>query len=142
MRDDSSMKKVPFAFQNAVRKVYFDLLRRFVEDQRLILNLENYKEDVILSSGFLREPAVVAIIDSHSPWGEPDDLTNEFTPRGLNTRTYNGLKIIIKNFRYRERIEKIAENMRRNLEEDVIVKEMLGDEDVKKKTTNYVGIRQ
>lgn len=66
------MKKVPFAFQNAVRNAYFNLLRKSVRDQRLTLNLENYKEDVILSEGFLRPPAIVAIIDSHSPWGEPE----------------------------------------------------------------------
>lgn len=132
------MKKVPFAFQNAVRNAYFNLLRKSIRDQRLTLNLENYKEDVILSEGFLRPPAIVAIIDSHSPWGEPDDLTNEFSPRGLNGRTYYGLKIIIKNFRYREQIEKIADNMKRNLEEDVIVKEMFDDEGIKKKTTNCV----
>lgn len=117
------MKKVPFAFQNTVRKVYFDILRRFTEDQGLYLNLVNYKDDVILSTGFLREPAVVAIIDSHSPWGEPDSLTNENTPRGINGRTYDGLKIIVKNFRYRDRIKKIVENMKNNLEEDVIIED-------------------
>ena len=78
------------------------------------MNLENYKDDVILSEGFLRSTAIVAIIDSHSLWGEPDSLTNENTPRGLNGRTYDCLKIVLKNFRYRERIEKIADNMRRN----------------------------
>lgn len=117
------MKKVPFAFQNTVRKVYFDILRRFTENQGLYLNLVNYKDDVIISTGFLREPAVVAIIDSHSPWGEPDDLTNENTPRGVNGRTYDGLKIIVKNFRYRDRIKKMADNMKNNLEEDVIVED-------------------
>lgn len=117
------MKKVPFIFQNTVRKVYFDLLRRFTEDTGLTLDLENYKDDVILSVGFLRSPAIVAIIDSHSSWGEPDSLTNENTPRGLNGRTYDGLKIILKNFRYKERIEKIANNMKNNLEEEVIVEE-------------------
>lgn len=43
------MTKVPFAFQDAVRNVYFGLLERFVEDAGLTLNLEKYKEDVILS---------------------------------------------------------------------------------------------
>lgn len=117
------MKKVPFAFQNAARRVYFDILRRFTEDAGLILNLEYNKEDVILSTGFLREPAVVAIIDSHSSWGEPDGLTNENTPRGINGRTYDGLKIILKNHRYRERIEKIANSMKNNLEEEVTVED-------------------
>lgn len=125
------MKKVPFAFQSAVRRVYFDLLKRFTEDQGLYLNLENYKEDVIISLGFIRDPVVVAIIDSHSPWGEPNDLTNEDTPRGLNCRTYDGLKIIIGNNRYREKIDKIADDMKRNLEEDVIVKESSDDEKIK-----------
>lgn len=87
----------------------------------MTLDLENYKDDVILSVGFLRSPAIVAIIDSHSLWGEPDSLTNENTPRGVNGRTYDGLKIIVKNFRYRDRIKKIVENMKNNLEEDVIV---------------------
>ena len=118
------MKKVPFAFQSTVRRVYFDLLKRFVEEEGLTLNLENYGEDVIISMGFLRPPAIVATIDSHSSWGEPNDLTNEITPKGLNGRTYDGLKITIKNFRYRERIEKIADNMRRHLAEDVIIEEM------------------
>lgn len=122
------MKKVPFAFQNTVRKVYFDLLRRFTKDAGLTLDLEYHKDDVIISEGFLRSPAIVAIIDSHSPWGEPDSLTNENTPRGINGRTYDGLKIIIKNFRYRDRIEKIANNMKNNLEEDVIIRELHHDE--------------
>lgn len=117
------MKKVPFAFQNSVRRVYFDLLRRFTEDAGLALDVENYKDDVIISEGFLRSPTVVAIIDSHSSWGEPDGLTNENTPRGINGRTYDGLKIIIKNFRYKDRIEKIANNMKNNLEEEIIVED-------------------
>ena len=121
------MKKVPFAFQNSVRRVYFDLLKRFTDDQGLCLSLD-YKEDVILSSRFLRDSTVVAIIDSHSPWGETNDLTNESTPRGLNGRTYDGLKILVRDNRYREKIDKIADNMKRNLEEDVIVKEISDDE--------------
>ena len=116
------MAKVPYAFQNAVRNVYFNLLRRFVENEGLTLDLEHHKEDVIISTGYLRSPAVVAIIDSHSQWGEPNDLTNESTPRGLNGRTYEGLKIITKNYRYRQRIENIADNMKKSLEEDVITK--------------------
>lgn len=123
------MKKVPFAFQNSIRNVYFNLLKRSVEDAGLTLNLGNYKDDVIISCGYLRPPEVVAIIDSHSPWGEPDDLTNEHTPRGLNGRTYDGLKIIIKNLRYRDKIEKFADNMKRQLEEDVTV-EQVSDNDV------------
>lgn len=117
------MKKVPFAFQNTVRCVYFNLLKRFAEEEGLYLDLENQKEDAIMSTGFLISPTIVAIIDSHSPWGEPDGLTNENTPRGINGRTYDGLKIIVKNFRYRDRIKKIVENMKNNLEEDVIVEE-------------------
>lgn len=122
------MKKVPFAFQNAVRGTYFNLLKKFTGDEGLTLDLDHYGEDVIISCGYLRPPAVVAIIDSHSTWGEPDDLTNEHTPRGLNKRTYNNLKIIVKNYRYRERIEKFADNMRRQLEEDVIVEQILNEE--------------
>ena len=125
------MKKVMFAFQSAVRNVYFNLLRRYVEEEGLTLNLENYKEDVILSEEFLRSPVIVAIIDSHSSWGEPNDLTNEFTPRGPNGRTYDGLKIIIKNNRYRQKIEKIADRLKRNLEEDIIIKEISDDEKFK-----------
>lgn len=125
------MKKVPFAFQETVRNVYFSLLKRFIEDVGLTLNLENYKEDVILSEGLLRQPEIIAIIDSHSPWGEPNDLTNEITPRGFNGRTYDGLKIIIKNNRYRQQIEKIADNMRRQLGEDVTIKEASDDENIK-----------
>ena len=115
------MKKVPLAFQNAVRNIYFDILRKFIEEEGLTLNLENYGEDVILSEGFLRSPAIVAIIDSHSSWGEPNDFTNESTPRGLNGRKYDGLKIIIKDNRYRQRIDKIADNLKRHLAEDVIM---------------------
>lgn len=124
LRRKVNMTKVPFAFQNAVRGTYFNLLRMFVENEGLILDLEHCKEDVIISAGHLGLRAVVAIVDSHSPWGESNDLTNEYTPRGLNGRTYNGLKIVIKNFRYRQRIEKVADNMKRSLEEDVIVEEM------------------
>lgn len=116
------MKKVPYAFQNAVRGVYFNLLRRFVEDEELVLDLENYKEDAILSNRFLRFDEIVAIIDSHSAWGEPNDFTNENTPRGLNERTYDGLMIILKNEKYRKKINNIVDNMKRQLEEDVIVK--------------------
>ena len=117
------MKKVPFVFQNSVRNVYFSILRKFIEEEGLTLNLENYDEDVILAEGFLREPAIIATIDSHSSWGAPNDLTNESTPRGLNGRTYDGLKIIIKNNTYRQRIYKIVDNLKRNLAEDVIVKD-------------------
>lgn len=115
------MKKVPFAFQDAVRNVYFELLRKFIEDTGLTLNIEKYKEDVILSEKLVKSPTIVAVIDSHSPWGEPNDLTNELTPRGLNNRTYDGLKIIIKDNRYKQQIEKIADNMRMQLAEDVSV---------------------
>jgi len=118
------MTKVPFAFQNAVRNVYFELLEGFVEEVGLTLNLEKYKEDVILSKGLVEPPTIVAIVDSHSPWGEPNDLTNEFSQRGLNNRTYDGLKIVIKDNRYKQQIEKIADNMRRQLAEDVTIKEM------------------
>jgi hypothetical protein len=117
------MKKVPYAFQNVVRKVYFDLLRRFIEDEGLILDLENYHEDAILARRHLRSPEIVAIIDSHSPWGTPDAFTNECTPRGLNERMYDELKIIVENSKYREKIEKIADNASRQLEEKVIVKD-------------------
>lgn len=123
MENDHNMKKVPFAFQNTVRKVYFDLLKRFIEDQGLCLDLEHYAEDAIISSHFLRDTVTIATIYSHSPWGEPNDLTNEST-----SRTYNGLKIIIWNSRYREKIDKIADNMKRHLEEDVIVEEMSDEE--------------
>ncbi len=122
------MKKVPFVFQSATRKVYFDLLKRFIEDQGLRLDLKHYQEDVIIFSSFLRDPLIVATIDSHSPWGEPDDLTNEVTHGGANGRTYDGLKTMIWNNRYREKIDKIADNMKRNLEEDVIVEEMSDEE--------------
>lgn len=115
------MKKVPYAFQDAVRNVYFNLLKRFVEDEGLSLDLENFDEDAIISPRFLREPIIVAIIDSHSHWGTPGAFTNENTPRGLNERTYNGLKIIIKNNRYKDKIDKIADLSKRWLEEDVIV---------------------
>jgi hypothetical protein len=122
------MKKVIYAFQNAVRKVYFGLLRRFVEDEGLILDLENYHEDAILATRFLRSSEIVAIIYSHSPWGTPDAFTNEDTPRGLNERTYDELKIVLENSKYREKIEKIADNMSRWLEEKVIVNDKCNEE--------------
>ena len=115
------MKKVPYAFQDSVRTVYFNLLKRFVEDEGLSLDLENFDEDAIISPRFLREPKIVAIIDSHSHWGTPDAFTNESTPRGLNERTYNGLKIIIKDNKYKDKIDKIADLAKSWLEEDVIV---------------------
>jgi hypothetical protein len=118
------MTKVPFVFQSAVRMTYFNLLRRYVEEEGLTLDLEHYDEDVIIYAGFLIPTVIVAVIYSHSKWGEPNDLTNESTPRGLNGRKYDGLQITIKNFRYRQRIEKIAENMKRSLEEDVVVEKM------------------
>ncbi len=118
------MKKVPLAFKNTVRKVYFDLMRRILEEENLTLDLEHYKDDTIVHTGHLIHPEVVAIIYSHSLWGEPDDLTNEFTPRGLNGRKYDGLKIIIKNNRFRNEIEKVVNNMRRQLDEDVVIEEM------------------
>jgi len=45
------MKKVPYAFQNAVRREYFDLLKRFTEDQGLTPDLQDHegnKDDVII----------------------------------------------------------------------------------------------
>ena len=121
------MTKVPYAFQNAVRNVYLNLLRTFVEDAGLTLDLEYHDEDVIISTGFLRSSEIVAVIDSHSQWGEPDDLTNEYAPRRHNRRVYNGLKIKITNFRYRQQIDKFADNMRRQLGEDVIVEDAPGN---------------
>jgi hypothetical protein len=109
------MTKVPFAFQNAVRTVYFDLLSRFIEDEGLSLG-----EDVILDEESFKSP-IVAVIDSHSQWGELNDLTNELTSRGLNNRAYDGLKIVIKDNKYKKQIEKIADNMKRQLAEDVAV---------------------
>jgi hypothetical protein len=64
--------------------------------------------------------------------GEPDDLTNECASSIQSMRKYNGLKILVKNFRYRQRIgkvadnmivqlEKVADNMKMRLEEDVVV---------------------
>ncbi len=119
------MKKVPLAFKNTVRKVYFDLMGRLLEEENLTLDLEHYKDDAIVHAGYLIHPEVVAIIDSHSSWGEPDDLTNEFTPRGLNGRRYDGLKIIIRNNRFRNKIEKFVNNMRRQLDEDVDIEVIL-----------------
>ena len=121
------MAKVPYAFQNAVRNVYLNLLRTFVEDAGLILDLKHYNEDVIISTGFIRSSEIVAVIDSHSPLGEPDDLTNEYAPRRHNIRTYNGLKIRITNLRHRQQIEKFAENMRKQLVEDVVVEDAPGN---------------
>jgi hypothetical protein len=117
------MTKVPYAFQNAVRNVYVSLLEAFAKDAGLILDLKHYNEDVIISTGFIRSSEIVAIIRSHSQWGEPDDLTNEYSPRRHNRRIYTGLKIMVKNFRYRQQIEKFADNMRRQLDEDVIVED-------------------
>ncbi len=117
------MKRLPFVFKNVVRRAYFDLLKEFARKEWLGVDFDHYKEDIFIHTGFLDSSVVVAIIDSHSSFGEPSDLTNETTPRGLNGRTYDGLKIIIKHPRFRDRIEKIAENMRRSLEEDVIIEE-------------------
>lgn len=104
------MKKLPYAFKNTVRSSYFDLLRRIVEREGLILDMEKYREDSILSKG-----------GDHSRWGEPDDLTNEYTPRGLNGRDYDGLKIMINNNKYKQQLEIIGNNMKSQLEEDVVV---------------------
>lgn len=117
------MTGIPFVFKNTIRDSYFNLLKRSVENEGLSLDLGNFKEDVILFMGYLKPSIIVAIVDSHSKWGEPDDLTNEITPRGLNRRTYGGLKIIIVDIRYRRRIEKIADFLKRNLEEDVVIEE-------------------
>lgn len=112
-------KKVPFAFQNAVRKKYFEIFGIFVSDYELILDIDNYKDDVIIDrkNRNFNPTGIVAIIDSHSAWGEADDLTNE----RIN-RKYNGLKISVVDNNYRHYIEKIADSMKRNLEEDVIIK--------------------
>jgi len=117
------MEKLPFVFKNVVRRAYFDLLKEFARKEGLGVDFDHYKEDIFIYTGFLDASYVVAIIDSHSSFGEPSDLTNENTPRGLNGRTYDGLKMIIKHPRFRDRIEKIAENMQRSLEEDVIVED-------------------
>lgn len=109
------MKKIPFIFQGAVRDVYFDILTEFIKKEGLTLSLEN-DQDVILSERFYGKPTIVAIIDSHSTWGEPNDLTNEFSPR-----TYDGLKIILKDIIYKQQIDNIADNIKRNLEEEVVV---------------------
>ncbi len=115
------MKKVPFVFQNVVRKRYFEILKIFVEDVDLILEIGNYNKDVIVDRNgriphTVNKLSIVAIIESHSAWGEPDDLTNE----GIN-RKYDGLKIFIQNEDYRNKIEEIADRMKGNLEEDVTV---------------------
>lgn len=115
------MEKLPFVFKNTVRKTYFDLLKRFAEKEGLAVDFEHYKDDVIISAGYIRLSSIIAIIDSHSLWGEPDDLTNEYTPIRTTRRKYDGLKIIIKNPRFRLQIEKFADSMKRSLEEDVIV---------------------
>lgn len=117
------MKKVPFAFQNAVRNVYFNLLKRFAEDENLILDLENFDEDVIIKKGFLGSTTIIAVIESHSQWGEPDGLTNEYSKKGLNKREYNGLQITVHDNKFRKNINKIADNLKNNLEEDVLVRD-------------------
>lgn len=117
------MEKLPFVFKNAVRNTYFDLLKRFAGEEGLSVDFEHYKDDVIISAGYLRLSSVVAIIDSHSVWGEPDDLTNEYTPMRNTRRTYDGLKIIIKNPRFRPQIEKFADKLKRSLDEEVVIKD-------------------
>jgi hypothetical protein len=117
------MKKVPFVFKNVVRKAYFNLLKEFARKEGLGVDFDHYKEDILIYTHYLGPSIVVTIIDSHSSWGEPDDLTNENTPRGLNGRTYDGLKIIIKYPMFKHKIEKFVDNMKRSLEEDVVVVE-------------------
>lgn len=117
------MEKLPFVFNNAVRSTYFDLLKRFAGKEGLAVDFEHYKDDVIISAGYLRLQSIIAIIDSHSSWGEPDDLTNEYTPRRTTRRKYDGLKIIVKNPKFRSQIEKFADSVKRSLEEDVIIED-------------------
>lgn len=117
------MQRLPFVFKNAVRKAYFDLLKEFAGKEGLGVDFDHYKEDIFIYSHFLGPSVVVAIIDSHSSWGEPSDLTNEITPRGLNGRTYDGLKIIIKYPMFKYKIEQFVDNIKRSLEEDVVVEE-------------------
>lgn len=113
------MKRVPLVFQNVVRKRYFEIFKIFVIDLNLVLNVVDYKDDVIIDPKLktFSPTGIVAIIESHSAWGEADDLTNE-----RKRRTYDGLKIRVTEENYRPYIEKIADNIKRNLEEDVIVR--------------------
>jgi hypothetical protein len=113
------MTKIPSVFRNAIRSAYFILLRRFIENEGLTLDLGNFKEDVIVRTGLFVPLVTVAVIESHSKWGKPDDLTVE--PKA---RTYGSLKIVINNLEYQQQIEKIADNMKRSLEEEVVVEKM------------------
>ncbi len=111
------MNKLPLIFKDVVRKKYFEMLKIFVEDEDLILDIENYKNDVIVDrKNRCILSGVIAIIDSHSVWGEPDNLIIE----RIN-RKYDGLKIIFLDEDYRGHAAKIAYKMQRNLEEDVII---------------------
>lgn len=112
------MKKIPFVFQNVVRKRYFEIFKIFTADADLILDVDNYEDDVLIDRKYKMSPTgIVAIIESHSVWGEPDDLTNERI-----IRKYDGLKISVVDENYRQRIEQIADNIKRNLQEDVTVR--------------------
>ncbi len=81
------------------------------------LNLDevNYKKTVLTSDG-----KVVAIIESDATVGEPDDLTNECTPGGMNNRKYDGLEIRMLDRDYEGHLKDLVLILKAILKEEII----------------------
>lgn len=106
---------LPHKLRNRGRKVYYKMFCAAAKETGLNLDEVNYKKTVLTSDG-----KVVAIIESDATVGEPDDLTNECTPGGMNNRKYDGLEIRMLDRDYEGHLKDLVLILKAILKEEII----------------------
>jgi hypothetical protein len=95
------------------REAYYCLLEGAANIEGLCLNRFRYCKVVLEepSKRWFSHPKIVAVVESDSPLGDLDGMTNEETAGGFNNRRYEGLQIYLLEERYASKIDNVAKIM-------------------------------
>ena len=118
---------IPHELRNYAREAYYNLFADVARIWDIALdrvhydNVTLYKPILWIRGRPIGNRSIVAVVESDSPCGELNDLTNVFTPGGFNNRKYNGLELTLKNKEYSDQVLDIARVMGGILKETVPV---------------------
>lgn len=93
-----------------LRELYYSIFDKAARDEGLNLNRFGYAKVVLEEEKkrLFSKRKVVAVVESDSPLGALDDLTNENTVGGLNNRKYEGLEIYLLDDKYMDQVNSVA----------------------------------